>query len=168
MDQSRQMALDILIAWERNGSYPNLLLKNKLNLLFDIRDRAFVTNLVYGVVESKLQLDYFIANVSSTPLKKIHVVNLTALRMGLYQMWKMNVPTSAACNTSVNLSKKNGQFRSASFVNAVLRKLASSLNALVLPDGNGVRERSVRYSVDSTIIELFDKHYGADFSNEFF
>ncbi len=168
MDRPRQIALDILISWERDKSYPNLMLKSKLSQLPDVRERSFVTSLVYGVVESKLQLDYFIAGTSSIPLKKIHVVNLSVLRMGLYQMLKMNVPTSAACNTSVELAKKNGQFRSASFVNAILRKLASSLDSLVLPSGESVRERSITYSVDPSIIELFDKHYGKEFSTKYF
>ncbi len=168
MDLSRQTALDILIAWERQGSYPNLLLKEKLNRLSDRRERAFCTNLVYGTIENKLKLDYFISGVSSVPLKKIHVVNRSILRMGLYQGLYLDVPVSAACNTSVDLAKKNGQFRSCGFVNAILRKLLSEPTRLTLPQGMDVSSLSIRYSVDPSILQLLLKENSVDFVCQYF
>jgi len=143
-------------------------LKDKLALLADVRDRSFCTGLVYGVIERKLQLDFLIAAVSSTPFKKIHIVNKNILRMGLYQIIYMNVPVSAACNTSVNLAKKNGQVRSSGFVNAVLRKLALRKDDISLPTGDDVESLSVRYSVDPTIIDLLLKQTDISFVKEYF
>ncbi|MBQ6947628.1 MAG: 16S rRNA (cytosine(967)-C(5))-methyltransferase, partial [Clostridia bacterium] len=154
MAHSRQVALDILIAWEREGSYPNLLLKEKLNCLSDRRERALCTQIVYGTIENKLKLDHYISGVSSVPLKKIHIVNRNILRMGLYQGLFLDIPISAACNTSVDLAKKNGQFKSSGFVNAVLRKLLSNSEQLELPSENDVTSLSVRYSVDPSIVSL--------------
>ncbi len=168
MDLSRQIALDILIAWDREGSYPNLLLKTKLELLKDQQQRAFCTTLVYGTVENKLKLDFYIASVSSVALRKIHVVNRNILRMGLYQGLFMNVPASAACNTSVDLAKRNGQFRSSGFVNAILRKLINDKDNLRLPDGMSIEELSVRYSVDPSIVALLKKCYSDRFVCDYF
>ncbi len=168
MADSRQVALDTLIAWDREDIYPNILLKDKLEQLADVRERSFCTGLVYGVIETKISLDYLISDVSSTPFKKIHIVNRNILRMGLYQILFMNVPISAACNTSVNLAKKNGQMRSAGFVNAVLRKLASLKDSLSLPTGNDAQSLSVRYSVDPSVIKLLSKQLGISFVKEYF
>lgn len=163
MANSRQVALDTLIAWDRENVYPNILLKDKLSLLEDARERSFCTSLVYGVIEAKLKLDHLISKVSSTPFKKIHIVNRNALRMGLYQILFMNVPTSAACNTTVNLVKSNGQARSSGFVNAVLRKLAQQKDTVVFPN-----DPSIRFSVDPSIIKLLSKGCGASFVEEYF
>ncbi len=168
MSLSRQIALDVLIAWEREGSYPNLLLKEKLDRLSDRRDRAFCTQLVYGTIENKLKLDFYISKVSSVPLRKIHIVNRNILRMGLYQGLLLDVPVSAACNTSVELAKKNGQYKSSGFVNAVLRKLLSAPSLPALPSGTDAGALSVRYSVDPSIISLLIKEYSAQFAIEYF
>ncbi len=168
MADSRQVALDVLIAWDREGSYPNILLKEKLGLLSDARERSFCTNLVYGVIETKIKLDYLISNVSSIPFKKIHIVNRNALRLGLYQILFMNVPVSAACNTTVNLVKKNGQMRSSGFVNAVLRKLSSLEKNFSFPDENDVNALSIHYSVDPSIIKLMLKQFDVAFIKEYF
>lgn len=168
MSNSRQVALDVLIAWDREGSYPNILLKEKLGLLSDVRERSFCTSLVYGVIETKIKLDYLISKVSSVPFKKIHIVNRNTLRIGLYQILFMNVPVSAACNTAVNLAKKNGQAKSSGFVNAVLRKLASQENKFSFSDENDVSALSVRYSVDPSIINLILKQCDVSFVREYF
>ena len=168
MDLARKIALDVLIAFDRDESYPNLLLKEILDKLTDRRDRSFCTNIVYGTIENKLKLDYFISKVSSVPLKKIHVVTRNILRMGLYQGLYMDVPVSAACNTSVELAKKNRQFKSSGFVNAVLRKLLSDTEICRLPTGDDAQSLSVRYSVDSSIITLLKDACGIEFVKEYF
>lgn len=166
MDLSRQIALDILIAWDRASGYPDLLLKEKLKMLPGVQERSFCTSLVYGTIENKLRLDFWIKSVSSTPFSKIHIVNRNILRLGLQQIAYMNVPASAACNTSVALAKKNGQFRSAGFVNAILRKLSGE--RAPLPEGNDGISRSIHYSVDPSIIELLDRELSPDFTDTYF
>ena len=127
MDVSRTTALNILIEFDKSGTFPNLSLKKHLRDIGSKRDAAFITALVYGVIEKKITLDYYISKVSSVKLKKINVCVINILRLGLYQIMFMSTPHSAACNTSVELAKKNGQYKSASFVNAILRKYQNIL-----------------------------------------
>ena len=56
----RNAALNILVAYERQGAYPNLQLKKSLREVSIERDRHFITLLVYGVIEKKLLLDFYI------------------------------------------------------------------------------------------------------------
>ncbi len=168
MNNARQTALDCLIRWDREKSYPNLLLAQKLEAFKNQTDRAFCARLVYGTIERKITLDYYIAAMSSIPFRKIHIVTRNILRMGLYQIICLEVPASAACNTSVELAKKNGQSKSAGFVNAVLRRLADAYPTIQLPPPEDERFLSVRFSVDKTICDLLCEQYGAVFAEQYF
>ncbi len=162
MDNSRNKALDILIEYERNGTYPNLALKKHLRGINSTRDKNFITTLVYGVIETKLTLDYYISYVSSVKLSKINVVVLTILRMGLYQIIYLSTPVSAACNTSVDLAKKNGQFKSSGFVNAILRKLSITYRDISLPKNDSIEHFKIKYSINTNIANTLIKSLGID------
>ena len=105
IDIARNTALNILIEYDKSNVFPNLSLKKHLREFKSSQDKNFVTALVYGVIEKRLLLDYFISKVSSIRLKKINIVVLNVLRLGLYQLIFMSTPSSAACNTSVELAK---------------------------------------------------------------
>ena len=109
--------------------------------------------LIYGVIEKKLTLDYYIDKVSSVKLRKINTVVLNVLRMGLYQIIFLSTPESAACNSSVELTKTNGQMKSAGFVNAVLRKLSQLYHDIPLPE-NKTEYLSVKYSVSPSVLKI--------------
>ena len=107
----REMALEILLEVERNGAYPNVLLKQTLDkyLYMEKQERAFLTRLVEGTVERKLTLDYYLNQVSKTPVKKMKPVMRTILRLSVYQLLYMDsVPDSAVCNEAVKLVKAKG------------------------------------------------------------
>ncbi len=164
---ARKSVLDALIEYERNSTFTNLALKKYLRDVFDERDKKFISALFYGVVETKLLLDYYISKVSSVKLKKINLVVLNILRMGLYQIMFLSVPKSAACNTSVELAKNNGQYKSSGFVNAILRKLADNYDNISLPNENTKEYLSVKYSISeknlNVLIDTFGKQGFIDF-----
>lgn len=165
-DTNRKTALDILVAYERNGTYPNLSLKSYLRNVKSDRDRRFISALVYGVIEKKILLDFYISNVSSTRIGKINPVVLTVLRMGLYQIIFMSTPPSAACNSSVELAKTNGQSKSSGFVNAILRRLSRSYEDIELPQ-SGIKYLSVKYSVSTAVLETLVHSLGYERTEDF-
>ena len=57
MKTDRETALLVLYEIECHGAYPNLALKKYLKHVNDTLDKAFITNLVYGVIKRKLKLD---------------------------------------------------------------------------------------------------------------
>ena len=69
MINSRKIALDCLIEYERSGTYTNLALKKHLRDINSERDRKFISVLVYGVLEKRILLDYYISNVSRETLR---------------------------------------------------------------------------------------------------
>ena len=87
-------------------------------------DSAFVSALVYGVLERQITLDYIIKQYSKIPLRKIETKTKLILRMGVYQLLFMDkVPDSAAVNESVNLAKKHRLQKSSGFINGILRSI---------------------------------------------
>jgi 16S rRNA (cytosine967-C5)-methyltransferase len=93
------------------------------------RDRAFCSEIVYGVTRWRRGLDIIIGTYSKPPLKKLDPQVLTLLRIGLYQACGMSgVPVSAAVNETVNLAKKDKKARRfAGFINGVMRNALRAL-----------------------------------------
>jgi 16S rRNA (cytosine967-C5)-methyltransferase len=123
---ARAAAFDILLRVEREFSYASELLHSRIYDRLTVVDHALATELVMGVLRWRSLLDSQIAQSSAQPLSKLDLEILTALRIGLYQFrWLDRIPASAAIHQSVDLVKRARKRSAASFVNAVLRKLAS-------------------------------------------
>ncbi|MBO5409125.1 MAG: 16S rRNA (cytosine(967)-C(5))-methyltransferase RsmB [Clostridia bacterium] len=118
--ERRKIALLILNEYEEESTFLNLALKNGLSRLEE--GRAFVTELVYGVVRYRRFLDEVINRFSTTKVKKLSTPVKNILRMGFYQYHFMDkVPDFAIVNESVKLTAKYA-YKSKGLVNAVLRK----------------------------------------------
>ena len=119
----RNLAFSILMKTESEGAYSNIEINKSFAASgIDARGRAFVTNIVYGVLQNKIRLDYIIGRFSKIPMRKITDDVKTVLRMGLYQLIFMDkVPEYAVVNESINLVRKCKKASSAGFVNAILR-----------------------------------------------
>ena len=155
MDKARETALKALMEIETKEAYSNLVLKKLLkNSALDVRDRAFITELVYGTVTRQLTLDWIISMYSKTKLAKLSKWVLLILRMGIYQIVFLDkVPHSAACNTSVDLAKKYAK-ASSGFVNAILRNISrNGIDLNKIDTDSKAGNMSVRYSFPKHLIE---------------
>jgi 16S rRNA (cytosine967-C5)-methyltransferase len=85
-------------------------------------DRGLVTELVNGVVRRQATLAALLAAVMPRPLDQVEPALLTLLQLGTYQLVFLDrVPTFAAVNETVELTKTLGQRRWTGVVNGVLR-----------------------------------------------
>lgn len=117
---ARSLALQALVEIE-HGAYANLIVPRLLgSSTLEARDRAFVTELVYGATRMRRACDWVIAQFADRVLDD---ETRAALRLGVYQLVFMGMPPHAAVAETVGVAPK----RSAGLVNAVLRKVASSL-----------------------------------------
>ncbi len=160
MVNSRKLAVKALLKIENDNSYSNLTINSIFkDIEISKNDKAFVTALIYGVIERKITLDYILAKHIKTPLKKVSSFSLTVLRVALYQILFMDkIPDSAAVNEAVKIVKNSKESRNSGFVNAVLRNVLRSDKAL--PNGENIEDLSVRYSCPDGIIESLIKDYG--------
>ena len=127
-------------------------------------DASFLSRIVYGVIERKILLDHIISQYSKIKPKKIENKTLIILEMGVFQLLFMDkVPSSAAVNESVKLSKKVGAYKSSGFINAVLRSFDRNELKYSLPDVNDkTKYLSVKYSCPEFLVERWIKQYGED------
>lgn len=121
---ARREAFRILRRVE-GGAYASRMISSLPDVLSE-QDRALAEEIVMGVLRWRLWLDGLIALYSRKPADKLDLEVLISLRMGLYQLRRLDrIPAWAAVNESVELLKRAGRSSAASFVNAVLRRAAA-------------------------------------------
>jgi 16S rRNA (cytosine967-C5)-methyltransferase len=122
----RLLAFEVLAEVGLQGAYSNLILPKALSeSILEANDRAFATELVYGTLRMQGRHDHFISAASDRSLEQIDPKALIVLRLGTHQLKQMRVPSHAAIYESVELAKKVVGKSTASFVNAILRKIDS-------------------------------------------
>lgn len=158
----RQKAFEILLRIHSANAYSNLTLDTYLQKEnMDVRDKAFISALVYGVCERQLTIDYNLSCYLKQPIKKLKPEVLIALRLGALQLLFMDkIPPSAAINESVNLVKNNKSSFASGLVNAVLRNVMK--NGLQLPPESDKNYPSVKYSCPEWLVNLWITSYGRE------
>ena len=159
----RELALQALIRFRRDGAWPDLYLKKEGEGLA-ANEMALASALTYGVLEQRALLDFYLQSFSKMPLKKIMPQVLDAMRIAAYQLvFLQRIPVSAAINESIKLVKKQANPRAASFANGVLRSLSRSLEALPEPNFPDLSENlSVRYSHPKWLVDRLIKQIGGE------
>lgn len=167
MDANRKTAYLTLMDVESKKSYSNIALNHQI-ICNKPSSQGFVRELVYGVLENKMLLDYYIDQLVATGARSLRPGDRTVLRMGIYQLGYMDsVPEYAAVNESVILAKRYCRGREG-FVNGVLRNYLKRRLSLQLPDRaeNEIEYLSVKYSYAPWIIELWMEQYKVEFVEE--
>lgn len=156
---TRELALDMLLAIDRDGQYSHLVLRDVLDKYqyLSKQERAFLTRLTEGTIERMLTLDYVIDQFSKTKVKKMKPLIRELMRLSVYQIMYMDgVPDAAVCNEAVKLARKRGFSGLSGFVNGVLRSVARGWKDVTF------QNESVRYSVPEWIIDGWNADYGRD------
>jgi 16S rRNA (cytosine967-C5)-methyltransferase len=126
LDGARLTAYDVLDGVSSRAAYANLLLPQLLREReLDERDAAFATQLAYGALRAQGTLDAVLAPLVSRPLAELDPRVLDLLRLGAYQLIDLRVPSHAAVDTTVDLTRAIVGTGASGLVNAVLRKVAT-------------------------------------------
>jgi 16S rRNA (cytosine967-C5)-methyltransferase len=158
----RALAVDALVRID-DGAYSHILLPELLRqhapdrTALEPRDRAFVTELVYGTVRMRRALDFLLARVSSRPLGRLDADVRAALRLGAYQLFT-GVSPHAAVGETVGVVPE----RARGFANGVLRALARAGPPFPLPTGDDVGSIGTRTSHPDWIVERFIEELGRE------
>ncbi len=153
----REQALDILLSVD-DGAFATPLLDA---LQGETRDVNFIRTLVLGVLRWQLRLDYVIEQLAARRVARIDRMPMQLLRMGIYQLMFMEVPTYAAVSETVTLTGRRAA-RAKGFVNAVLRKAtASDLHAMLPPDsGDELARLPVEFAHPKWLVERWVSSFG--------
>ena len=153
IDLDREAAYKAMLAIERDGSYSNLEL-SKLLASDELSNKGFIREIVYGVTENKIYLDYILDKFIKKGAAKTKLQALIILRMGVYQILFMNsVPNYAAVNESVALARRFARGTDG-FINGVLRNFIRNMESASEIDVKGQLEYlSIRYSCHLKLVE---------------
>ncbi|MGV3052211.1 16S rRNA (cytosine(967)-C(5))-methyltransferase RsmB [Staphylococcus chromogenes] len=161
MTTVRALSLETIEAVFKEGAYSNLKINEVLTReSLSAADRGLLTALVYGTIQHKLTLDYYLKPFIKTKIKG-WVRRL--LWMSLYQFIYMDkIPTHAIINEAVTLAKKRGGQQTGNTVNAILRRVTIE----DLPDLTAIKDEvkrlSIQYSMPQWIVKHWKTHYGIE------
>ncbi|MBZ5727160.1 MAG: hypothetical protein LAP87_19450 [Acidobacteriia bacterium] len=149
---ARTVAFDILRKVDGGGYASELLLSRCAAL--DSRDASLASEIVFGVLRYRAQLDYLIELYAGRPAKLDGEVR-AALRMGIYQLRYLDrIPPHAAVADSVELVKRARKRSAAGLVNAVLRRV--NRDAVRWPS------REIELSCPEWLLARWESSYGAE------
>ena len=124
-----------------------------------MRDKGFVTELLYGTLRMQGRHDYILQQVSDRPLSEVDTGIVDICRMGVHQLFEMRVATHAAVSATVELARKVIGESKASFVNAILRKVSSqTLEQWLEPTSfimDPIARLAIRYSHPEWIVSAY-------------
>lgn len=158
---SRSIALKVLNRVFNEGAYSNLVLSHELNnSTLNDKDKALVTEIVYGTIRRKRTLDTLISSfVRDIKIMDKRVLNI--LRIAFYQLKFLDkVPSYAACNEAVEQAKKISD-KSSKLVNGILRTYGKKGESS-LKFQNNIYKLAYEYSFEPWLIRLFISQYGEE------
>ncbi len=168
----RAIAMHILMQVARQASFPDVLLDIyfKEHPDLDPRDRALVTELVYGVLRWQGRLDWIIDQEVNIPPKKIALPVRLVLRLAAYQLLFLDrIPAAAAVNEAVEFTKASQPQYIVRFVNGVLRNISRKADILkeAIPEGNPEERLAIRRSYPVWLIKRWLSELGHEETEAF-
>ncbi len=160
MDKNvREIALELLVNIDRNQAYSNIALNGAI-LEHQVKpiDAGLLTEIVYGTLQYKLTLDFYLKPFLQ---KRVEDWVQMLLRLSVYQMVYLDkIPEHAILNEAVEIAKKKGHEGIASVVNGVLRNIQRK----GLPSIQTVQDDCERLSITTShprwITQLWIDQYG--------
>lgn len=129
--KSREKAMELLFSMELSKSsveeVVEVFVDNYEENIKEI-DLEYIKSVLNGVVDNKEGIDKIIEeNLQNWKLNRISKVNLTILRLGVYEMvYNDDIPNRVALNEALELTKTYSDEKSVSFINGVLDKVLKS------------------------------------------
>jgi 16S rRNA (cytosine967-C5)-methyltransferase len=163
----RAMAMHILMQVARRAAFPDVLLDVyfKKHPALEARDRAFATELVYGVLRWQGRLDWIIDRYARIVPKRMALPVRVLLRLAVYQLLFLDrVPPAAAVHEAVELAKTSQPQHIVRFVNGVLRAIGREREALAAAtvEGSPAEQLAVRHSYPMWVVERWLKELGPE------
>ena len=147
-----------LISKVDNGAYSNIVLNDAFREFFlSPKEKAFMTEIFYGVIRNKKFLDYIIEKYTKD-IRKEWIRNL--LRISIYQITFMNSDDKGVVWEATELAKKYS-IAISKFINGTLRNYLRNKD-LELKELYDKKNYEVLYSIPKWFCDVLEKQYGND------
>lgn len=163
----RNTIIDLLLRIDQDSGYSHLLINHEIKSKnISPKDEGLLTEVVYGTIQRKLTLDFFIDHFIN-PKKKMEPWVRMLLRMSIYQMVYLDkVPDHAIIHEAVEIAKHRGHKGISSLVNAVLRNVQRNGVPSTSTIQSPVKRLSIETSHPEWLVERWINHYGYEKTKE--
>ena len=145
-----------LISQVDKGAYSNIALNETFKTLnINSKEKAFMTEIFYGVIRNKKFLDYII-DIYTKDIRKEWIRNL--LRISIYQITFMDSDDKGVVWEATELAKKYS-IGISKFINGTLRNYLRNKDS-ELKKLNDEKNYDVLYSIPKWFCDVLEKQYG--------
>ena len=146
-----------LISKVDKGAYSNIVLNDAFREFFlSQKEKAFMTEIFYGVIRNKKFLDYIIERYTKD-IRKEWIRNL--LRISIYQITFMNSDDKGVVWEATELAKKKYGVPISKFINGTLRNYLRNKDS-ELKRLDDEKNYDVLYSIPKWFCDVLEKQYG--------
>ena len=152
----KQVAIN-LISQVDKGAYSNIALNETFKTLnINSKEKAFITEIFYGVIRNKKFLDYIIEK-NTKEIKKEWIRNL--LRISIYQITFMDSDNKGIVWEATELAKKKYGVPISKFINGTLRSYLRNEDT-ELKKLYDEKNYEILYSISKWFCDILEKQYG--------
>ncbi|WP_427169950.1 16S rRNA (cytosine(967)-C(5))-methyltransferase RsmB [Fusobacterium nucleatum] len=152
----KQVAINLITQVDK-GAYSNIVLNETFKTLaINSKEKAFITEVFYGVIRNKKFLDYIIEK-NTKEIKKEWIRNL--LRVSIYQITFMDSDDKGVVWEGTELAKKKYGVPVSKFINGTLRNYLRNKD-LELKELYDEKNYEVLYSIPKWFCDILEKQYG--------
>ncbi|MFD2044052.1 16S rRNA (cytosine(967)-C(5))-methyltransferase RsmB [Ornithinibacillus salinisoli] len=163
----RNTIIDLLLRIEQDSGYSHLLIDHEIKKNHvSPKDEGLLTEIVYGTINRKITLDYYM-NHFINKKKKMEPWVRMLLRMSLYQMIFLDkVPDHAIIHEAVEIAKRRGHKGISSLVNGVLRNVQRN----GVPSTSEIKDNVERLAIETShptwLVKRWINYYGYETTKE--
>ena len=152
----KKVAINLISQVDR-GAYSNIALNETFKTLnVNSKEKAFMTEIFYGVIRNKKLFDYIIEK-NTKEIKKEWIRNL--LRISIYQITFMDSDDKGVVWEGTELAKKKYGIPISKFINGTLRNYLRNKD-LELKKLYDEKNYEVLYSIPKWFYDILEKQYG--------
>lgn len=152
----KQVAINLISQIDK-GAYSNIALNETFKTLdINSKEKAFITEIFYGVLRNKKFLDYIIERYTKE-IKKEWIRNL--LRISIYQITFMDSDNKGIVWEATELTKKKYGMTISKFINGTLRNYLRNKDT-ELKRLDDEKNYEVLYSIPKWFYDTLEKQYG--------
>lgn len=157
----RALALELYEEVIDNKAYSNIVLNDALRFEeLNPQDKGLLTEILYGTLQHKLTLEYYVRPFIKTKLRRWQRY---LLLISVYQLEYLDrVPDYAVINDAVEIAKERGGLQAGKQINGILRAYLRGER----PDIDGIKNDaarlSLKYSMPKWLVKHWFKHYSTE------
>ncbi len=129
----RELAFKLVYSLEihkENNLEEQINLYIETNEIEDENAIEYIKDIIFGLENNKEDIEKRIKSCldSKWTIERISKINLSILKMAIYEIKYKDIPFKAEINEAVELAKKYGEDTSSKFINGALAKVVKEMN----------------------------------------